>query len=197
MSVEKEINEYLFYEFGYDIKEYDENEGKISENWPFQLELLETLDIDGDTIQVFGFVYDNERHYALYGKDLDYYSVDDVELKYLKYQLEGSRWIAKRNPITLEYVVLGDPAIPSTKERAASIKKLADGIDKGECKILEGLFLKRTGEYLSLIKFGDEDISYIVGTNITLRGIPFPNASPARRLAIGIGLLIDKGDLSK
>jgi len=195
MSVKKEINEYLFYELGYDAEGYDER--KVSENWPFRLDLFETLDVDGETIQVFGFVDDNERHYALYGNELNYYPIDGVELKYFKYQLAGSRWIAKRNPITLEHVMLGDPTIPSTKERVAAIKKLAAGIGKGDCRILEGLFLKRTGEYLSLIEFKYEDGTHIVGTNITLRGIPFPNASPSRRLAIGIGLLLAKGDLAK
>ena len=195
MSVEKEINDYLFYELGYDTKGYGEE--KVSENWPFALELLETLDVDGETIQVFGFIHDDERHYALYGSELDYYPVDGVELKYFKYQLAGSSWIAKRNPITLEHVVLGDPKIPSTKERVAAIKKLAARLGKGDCKILEGLFLKRTGKYLSLIEFKDEDVAHIVGTNITLRGIPFPNTSSSRRLAVGIGLLLAKGDLAK
>jgi hypothetical protein len=195
MSVEKEINAYLFYEFGYDAESYDEE--KVSENWPFTLELLETLDVDGEAIQIFRFINDNEWHYALYGSVLNYYPVDGVELKYFKYQLAGSSWIAKRNPITLEHVVLGDPKIPSTKERVAAIKKLAARLRKGDCRILEGLFLKRTGEYLSLIEFKEEDVAHVVGTNITLRGIPFPNASTSRRLAIGIGWLLAKGDLAK
>jgi len=195
MSVKKEINEYLFYELGYDIKEYDE--GKVSENWPFRLELLDTFDIDGETIQVFKFVHDTEQYYALCGNELNYYPIDGIGLKYFKYQLAGANWIAKRNPITLEQVVLGDTTIPSTKESIAAIKKLAARVEKSECNILEGLFFKQTGEYISLVKFKDEDRTHIVGTNITLRDIPFPNTSPSRRLAIGIGLLLSKGDLAK
>jgi hypothetical protein len=33
-SIKCELNEYLFFEFGFDL---DEDEGKISDTWPFQL----------------------------------------------------------------------------------------------------------------------------------------------------------------
>jgi len=194
MNTEKEVNEYLFYEFGYDIKE--EDEGKISNNWPFELKYIDEISLNNETIRIYKFVNDGEDYYALNGRVLTYLPVSDIDTKHLKYQLMGQDWLTQRNPISLEYSILDDPAVPSRKDRIRSIKKLCEKVKGQKCDILEGLFFRDNKKYLSLIQFEGEYNAYIIGTDIILRNIPFPNVSSWRRLAIGIGLLVSKGDIT-
>ena len=108
----------------------------------------------------------------------------------------GQDWLTQRNSIDLEYSILDDPAVPSRKERIRAIKKLCEKIKGQKCDILEGLFFRDNEKYLSLIQFEGEDNAYIIGTDMILRNIPFSNVSSWRRLAIGIGLLVSKGDIT-
>ena len=193
MNIEKEINEYLFYEFGYDLKE---EEGKISSNWPFELKYIDEIFLNSGTIKIYKFAHDGEDYYAFNGRVLDYLPVSGIDTKYLKYQLIGQDWLRQRNPIDLTYSILCDPAIPSIKNRIRAITKLCEKVKRQEFDILEGLFFRDNKKYLSLIQYKGEDNAYIIGNDIIYRNIPFPNMLSSQRLAIGIGMLISKGDIA-
>ena len=92
--------------------------------------------------------------------------------------------------------MLDDPAVPSRKDRIRAIKKLCEKVKRQKFDILEGLFFRDNKKYLSLIQFEGEDNAYIIGIDIILRNIPFSNVSSWRRLAIEIGLLVSKGDIT-
>jgi len=91
------------------------------------------------------------------------------------------------------------PLFLCRKDRIRSIKKLCEKVKGQKCDILdilEGLFFRDNKKYLSLIQYEGEDNAYIIGADIILRNIPFSNVSSWRRLAIGIGLLVSKGDIT-
>ena len=83
MNTEKEVNEYLFYEFGYDIKE--EDEGKISNNWPFELKNIDEISLNNEIVKIYKFVNESEDYYALNGRVLTYLPVSGIDIKHLKY----------------------------------------------------------------------------------------------------------------
>jgi hypothetical protein len=62
-------------------------------------------------------------------------------------------------------------------------------------RVLKGLLLESTGEYLALVQFGEEASAHAVGDRIRVRNIPFRKASPTRRLSIAVGKLIEEGRL--
>jgi hypothetical protein len=109
----------------------------------------------------------------------------------------GSVWIGSRNPVDLDTTRGEHPVVPRLPERKKRFDELASALRPGmEFKVLEGLFLEATAEHVGLIQFTGEQCAHIVGDNITLRDIPFPDLSAWRRLSIGIGKLIEEGSLS-
>jgi len=190
----KQLNEYLFYEFGFDLEE--ENVNKISENWPFILEEAGMIEAGDKTEYVFIFEHEGEKSYAIYGRALDFFPIAGMNLTDLRRQFIGATWIASKKPINLSVVRPDDPIIPSTSERRRRIEELARIIDS--CKsvrILEGLFLKVTNEYIGLVQFSEEQAAHVVGDKIRVRNVPFHEASASRRLSIAIGKMIEDGKL--
>ncbi|MHC4345791.1 MAG: hypothetical protein ACYSUP_14030 [Planctomycetota bacterium] len=190
----QELNEYLFYEFGCDLAEPDIE--KVKEDWPFVLEEAGTIDLGGTSEHIFVFEDKGEKFYAIYGRALEYFPVAGIDLANLRRQFLGSAWIARRKPMDLEVVRLGDPRVPSTSERRKRIEELARGLEPDKpVKILKGLLLESTGEYLALVQFGEEATAHAVGDRMRVRNIPFQQASASRRLSIAIGKLIEDGRL--
>jgi hypothetical protein len=183
----KDLNEYLYREFG-----IDGPETAISESWPYELTFVGRIDQDEASVIVYTFEDENERFYAL-SPDHDFYPVAGMSFNDLRLQMKGSAWIENCSLIDLNTIILGDERIPKTRDRREAIKTLAGeklGTHK-EHKILEGLYLKTEGIYLALIEL-DPAQAVLVGTGMETRRIAFPEASPWRRLSYGIGKELTK-----
>jgi hypothetical protein len=58
-------------------------------------------------------------------------------------------------------------------ERRARIEELAGALSRrGSLKILEGLFLEKTREYLALVEFSEEEVVHVVGDTFQITDIP-------------------------
>jgi hypothetical protein len=179
-DVRIELNGYLFLEFG-----IDGDESRVSEKWPFELrKLVETPDLT-----VFGFDADDEAYFALAGQSLSFLSQADMTVDDLRVQLSGADWIRSRDPVDLSAVRLGDPAVPSGLERRRHLETLATATIPSEAvEILEGLFLCSEQRYVGLFGRSGAETAVIGGLSDTPPiVVPFPGASPWRRLAWGVG----------
>jgi hypothetical protein len=189
----KEINEYLFYEFGFDL---EDDESIISEDWPFKLKSLGTLDVYGKTSEVFSINHLSEEYYIYDVSSLTCITFAGMSLEDIAFQEIGSSWINEQGPIDLNHCRIGDNSIPSLDVRINKIKQIAKktfDFDT-ELKILEGLYLKKTKDYLSLIEHNHR-VS-IIGRNFKVENVPFPKASPWRRLCFSVGKLVHSNKLS-
>lgn len=190
MATKRQINEFLYRAFAMDTE--GEAKEKISQAWPFELEEMGTVDIDGARVDVFRFESNGEAYYALGEPRLRFFPAGKFDLGALKLELMGSSWIENRDPVDLRTSCEEHEFVPRPPERRERILEIARRLRSDqEPTILEGLFLKQGWEYLALVCFEDEDVAHIVGDRITLRNIPYPEASPRRRLSLGIGRLIE------
>jgi len=179
-TIEKKINEYLFWEFGLDLKS---DPDRISTDWPFKLRLLP----GGKRLVVFEFIDGEEGYFATAKPDFMFYRKAGMTVEDLIVQEEGSTWIGARDPIGLEMSRLGDSLVPSSLERRVRIEQLAtEALGVDSCEILEGVFLRKESSYLALARATGTD-AYVVGLPDTVVSVPFPEASPGRRLAWGVG----------
>lgn len=191
MSDRKVINEYLFCEFGYDLQQ---PLSVVNDNWPFELKKVGTIHSAGGEIEVFEFAAGGEVYFALSGNTLTFYPAAGMTLRDLQLQHDGSAWIARQDPIDLATSQLGDESVPSVTERRAAIEALAAKVCKSPL-ILEGLYLRATGVYLALIEDTHTGAVSIVGSGFEPSTVAFPQASSWRRLAHGIGGMLQKGVL--
>jgi hypothetical protein len=178
-DLKTELNGYLFLEF-----DVDGDESSVSEDWPFELHrLLETSDL-----AVFEFHAD-QAYFALADEGLNFLPQAGMAVGDLLVQRSGARWIGARDPIGLSVVRLGDPAVPSTIERRRRLEALgADTLSGEKVEILEGLFLSGEQRYLGLFGTAATEEAVIAGLpGAPPMRVPFPLASPWRRLAWGVG----------
>jgi hypothetical protein len=141
MSSERDLNEYLFFEFGFDLKE---DESRISESWPFELRKIAELQ-DGP---LFEFD-DNEPFFAFVGGGFNFLPKAGMDITALRLQIAGCRWIGSRDPVGLDVSMPGDPSVPSGLERRRALEILGQELVLGQDgEILEGLFLRAERRYL-------------------------------------------------
>jgi hypothetical protein len=194
MEIQRELNEYLFLEFGIEA-----DASRIASDWPFRLEYLGTLDLPGRRTRLFRFSAGEEEFYAVANGALDFMPVAGMDLDDLRRQELGRGWIGKQNPIDLDTTQIGDPHVPSTRERRAAIMALAKVALGAELHqpytILEGLFLRESGRYLALIGAPSKEQAAVVGTGLPVRYIGFGEATRARCLSAAIGELIEAGEI--
>ena len=135
-SIERELNEYLFLEFG-----MEEEETSISETWPFMLRRVGEIGVR----VIFEFDDDDEPYFAIGGPCLEVLPKNGMTIDDLALQFVGSEWIAAKDPVSLEESRPGDDSIPSGIERLRALeelKKHATGDPRAE--ILSGLFLRNS-----------------------------------------------------
>ena len=180
MSIEVDLNHYLFLEFGFDE---EEDESRVSPSWPFELRKIADLE-DGP---IFEFE-DDEPFFALAAGPLNFLPKAGMDLAALLLQMKGSRWISSRDPISLNLSRLGDSAVPSGLERRRALELLGHSLLPGRSvEILEGLFLKTEQSYLGLFQAEGESEAIVGGLSSQVV-VPFPDASGWRRLSWGVGL---------
>jgi hypothetical protein len=173
-----ELNEYLFHEFG-----SDGHTSQISESWPFPLTSVGVF--DGE--HFFEFEVDGEGYYAIYGTPIRMLKRDGTLTDILR-QIRGGRWIGRHNPVDLNTSRGDHPVIPRIPERRAEIERLAGIVKPGRSvRILEGLFLEESKEYLGLVQFGDEASVTVVGNSFCIPNISTGTISPWKILSRAIG----------
>lgn len=179
-SIELDLNNYLFLEFGFHL---EEDESRVSESWPFELRKMADLE-DGP---IFEFE-DDEPFFALTGGALNFLPKAGMDLTALLLQMKGSRWIAARDPVGLDLSRPGDSSVPSGLERRRALEVLGHGLLPGKSvEIIEGLFLKTEQKYLGLFRAEGESDAIVGGLSRQII-VPFPEASGCRRLSWGVGL---------
>jgi hypothetical protein len=193
-TMKRELNEYLFLEFGVGTSEGDQE--RVSEDWPFVLQWAFSVDLYGEVTHVFSFDYEDEAYFAVYGTRLNFFPQAGLDSEAFKHQLIGSSWIGWREPLDLDTSRGDDPVVPRISERRQRFQQLAQSLRAdAPFKILVGLYLAASQEYLGLIQFEGESKAHIVGDRITMRNILYPGLSPWRRMSIGIGKLVTDGRL--
>jgi hypothetical protein len=193
-TMKRELNEYLSSEFGVGTAEGDQE--RVREDWPFVLQLAFSFDLYGEVTHVFSFDYEAEAYFAVYGTSLNCFPQAGLDSEAFKHQLIGSSWIGSREPLDLDTSRGDDPVVPRIPERRQRFQHFAQSLRAdAPYKILVGLYLVASQEYLGLIQFEGESEADIVGDRITMRNIPYPGLSPWRRLSIGIGKLVTDGRL--
>ncbi len=190
----QEINEYLFYEFGKDL---EEDESKISQNWPFVLKDKGSFHANEREFYVYEFSDEDDEYYVIDGESLTYVDKSDLSLEELRLEQIGYCWIKRREPIDIDTVILGEEKIPGTTQRKNEIEMLAKEAIGGEEKfsILEGLYLKDNGSYLAIVERKSDKQADIIGTEIKAEPAPCSKASAYRRLAIAIGAMVETNRL--
>lgn len=148
-SIKRSVNEYLAVELGH--------EGEVGEGSPVSLQHLGAVDIEDSSVEVFEFVDDGERFFALAGRHVSYVPAGRMSLEDLRVQELGRTWRAGRAPVDLGTSRLGDERVPTAVERREAIHALIAqlGLDPGPTTILEGLFLVDDGGYAALVESSD------------------------------------------
>ena len=180
----KDINEYLYYEFG-----IDGDEMSISEEWPFHLHSVGSLTLRGKRTDFYEFT-DGETDY--YAQEGFFFPKSGMTLEDLSLQGLGQQWIGGQNPLDLNTTIIGDDQVPTMIERRYNIEALAIKAlgDSAVFNIAEGLFLRKTGSYLALLKISADSDAVVVGTELKPITVGFPEASSYRRLSYALGKLL-------
>ncbi|MCP3980970.1 MAG: hypothetical protein GY716_16870 [bacterium] len=184
MTIEFELNRYLFHEC-----DVEGDEKAISESWPFSFRRV--ADLFGIAVWEFE---DDEPYFALSGQALDYLPKAGMSVTDLRKQMQGSDWIAQRDPVSLEMSCPSDDSVPSGVTRRRELERMACTADAGRnAVVLEGLYLKRDAQYLALV--GERDgTAVIAGLGSESVHVEFPLASSWRRLAWGVGEWLHEKD---
>jgi len=193
MSTEKEINEYLYYEFG-----VEGDESQVGENWPFSLYYVGTIDVSGRPIQIYEFSDGEDKYFAEVGDALNFYPTGGMSLEDLELAELGSLWISRHNPVDSNTSRIGDESVPTAITRRAVIKELIERAlpARAGIRVLEGLFLRETGTYLVLVEDENSGEAFALGSGIDLHSVGFPEASAPRRLAYAVGEMLREGMLA-
>lgn len=180
----KDINEYLYYEFG-----IDGDKSFISGEWPFHLHSVGSLTLRGERTDYYEFT-DGETDY--YAQEGFFFLKAGMTLEDISIQDLGQQWIDGQNPLDLNTTVIGDDQVPTTLERRYNIEALARKAlgDNAVFNIVEGLFLRKTGSYIAILENSADGNAIVVGTDLNPITIGFPEASSYRRLSYALGKLL-------
>jgi hypothetical protein len=175
----RELNEYLFFEFG-----ADGEESQISDSWPFEFKAVGIVEDE----HIYEFESDGEEFFAIYGRSIRYESKDGADLELLGRQIRGARWIGARGPVDLATSRGEHPVIPMIPVRRSKIEELARSLGRaGIPTILEGLFLEESREFLALVEFPGEEVVHVVGNSIRIPDIPKSPVSNWKTLSRAVG----------
>lgn len=180
------MNEYLALEFAIDVTP--------SENLPFVL----TLTHQDPDLVIFEFE-ENEPFFAIESTNcLEYIPKSGMTVQDLLTEYMGSGWIADREPVSDDTVVIGDPLVPPLSERRANFGRFAaeEGRSHPEnWQVIESVFLRSATKYLGLVGQPGLDHAWIIGTGLAPIKVEFPQALASRRIAFGIGKALQTGIL--
>lgn len=177
-SIREDLNRYLFFEFA-----IEGDESQVSDVWPFQLREA------GQTPELMVFELDHEEPYwALAGSSLNFFPKAGMTFEDILLQRSGSAWIDARDPVDLSVSRPDDSTVPPMLERYRLLQTMAESANIGaDFEILEGLFLRKENLPLGLFRSKGEVTARLIGISAEPIIVPFPDASPWRRLAWGVG----------
>lgn len=186
----KDVNEYLYYEFG-----IDGEKSSISEDWPFHLHSVGFLQLPGERVEVYEF---NDGEMDYYAQEGFFFpkagmTFDDLYLENL-----GKQWISEQRPVDLNTSIIGDDQVPTVIERRRNLEGLARKAlgDSTVFNVSEGLFLRKTGSYIALLEIHAHNDAVALGTDLNPVLVDFPKATSYRRLSYALGkFLQDKKKL--
>ena len=149
----------------------------------------------GDTLEIFRFRDGEEEYYAYANSHFSFLVAAGMALEDLRVQEMGRAWIAANDPVDLDTTRIGYAGVPPVNERRTRIEDMvADaGLDDREWRVREGLFLVAQARYLALVE-RDDGKALVLGALDDPVEAGFPAASPWRRLAHSLGVLIDAGE---
>jgi hypothetical protein len=177
--MKRELNEYLFFEFG-----IDGDESQVSDTWPFSLKDVGIVEDE----HVFEFESEGEEFFAIYGHSIRNELKEGTDLQMLGNQIRGARWIGEHEPVDLSTSRGEHPIVPMIPIRRAKIQELAHSMGRsGNPEILEGLFLEQSREYLALVEFPGERVVHVVGTSFQILDIPKTSTSAWKLLSRAVG----------
>jgi hypothetical protein len=117
----RHINEYLFYEFGFD----EADAGRVSENWPFELKPVGRFVLLSGEMTVFEFADEGETYFALDGPTaLSFLRSSGMSPEDIRTQQVGATWIGQREPVDLGTARIGYEGVPTAGERRVAITQL-------------------------------------------------------------------------
>jgi hypothetical protein len=178
-NMKRELNGYLFFEFG-----CEGEESQVSDSWPFDLKEVGLIEDE----HVFEFESGGEEFFAFYGRSIRYEPKDGADLELLARQIRGAHWIGSRGPVDLDTSRGEHSVIPMIPVRRSKIEDLARALGRaGDPKILEGLFLEESREFLALVEFPGEDVVHVVGDSVQIPDIPRSPVSPWKLLSRAVG----------
>jgi hypothetical protein len=186
----KDVNEYLFYEFG-----IDGDELSITEDWPFHLHYIGSLPLPGEQAEFYEFSDGEMDYYAQEGSFFPKAGMtfDDLYLENL-----GEQWLSEQRPVDLNTSIIGDDQVPTVMERRSNLEALARKVlgDSTVFNMVEGLFLRKKGSYVALLEIYALNDAVAIGTNLNPISVGFPKATSYRRLSYALGkFLQDKKKL--
>ena len=191
----KEINEYLFYEFGYSC-DYEEEENfslsDVSDDWPFRLREVGTIKRKESEHLIFQFEdhgeHGDESYYVIDAEPLGYYPVSGMSIQDVQYEVDGSSWIEEQNPISLSLVILDDD-IPGTPERRNQVKELASKYyGDVSIEIHDIIYFREKRTYLALIRPANHCRNIVLGTEVPPLEVKFNNITTSSSISHTIGM---------
>lgn len=189
----REINEYLFLEFG--IDDEGEDESQVGDDWPFVLQHVGTIGPQGRTTEVYRFSDAGDEFFALAGPALTFVYVAGMNLADLDQEERGLHWIGDQEPVDLDTARLGDSRVPSGLDRQSASKRLAATVHP-EAAVLGGLYLIRRSEHVVLASDPSRPgEAVLVGEHLLPTSVGFSDASWYRRAGWAIGKLLAESKL--
>ena len=177
--MKRELNTYLYYEFGLDDGEG--GDACIQEDWPFVLEPAGAVN-EGP---VFRFRDADTDYYLVTKPALNFFPAADMTIDDVRIQRFGADWIADRHPVDLNTTATNDSITPIIQRRSHIEQLATASLGEPPTRILESLFLQRTRQHLAIVSCNHGD--WVIGDDLVPIQVPFDGASAWRRLAWGIG----------
>jgi hypothetical protein len=186
MDKYRDFNEYLFYEFGYEL-----NVERISSSWPCVFVEIATIVLSGSETKIYEFkeLQSSEPYYLVDGRTLTFYPRDNLDIDQFKTFLVGAYWIGHQSPVDLNTSEIGTDVPPTYKRREIILDLCAQHVGSDKMSILEGLFLKKSKQFIALVA-DSAGTTHLLGTKVKATPVAFPESSAWKRLALGVGKLV-------
>jgi hypothetical protein len=179
----RSLNAYLSCEFGLNDEDGDTH---ATESFPFYLRLTHTFVLGARHVQIFEFDHDADTYFAIAGRALNFYPRAGMSATDLEVQMRGAAWIAEQEPIDGNTSLIGE-AVPSALTRRARMREIASDVTGfDDPSILDGIYLRKRGNYLVLVDRPGASTLLLSDGHDPVE-VPFPAASPARRMSYAIG----------
>ena len=194
-DLRREINEFLFEEFGYDSRH---SPGRVTETWPFKLTYSGVVKIHGRDAEIYEFTWRKMRFFIPCEDGLvstTYWHVLDMTIEDFQTVQHGSWWLGPS--VDLNTSTLEDERIPRAIERRRVIESLASAIPGfGEqVEILKGLYLPERVCHVGVVRRPGAAEAWVVSNQFAPRRARFLDGGAGYAMEFAVGELINDGTL--